>query len=55
MLDEWQIRTNDSVNLFVRQFCAGDTVIVLHGVWVAAHSSVLDTFINITDKYHFVF
>ena len=55
MRDEWQLRTDDGVNLFVRQFGIGDTVIVLHGGWGSEHSNLIDAFINIADKYHFVF
>jgi proline-specific peptidase len=55
MWDEWTLHTNDGINLFIREFGNGDTIIVLHGGWGVEHSYLLDAFSNIADKYHFVF
>ena len=52
--DEWWLSTDDGINLFVKDFGEGDTVIVLHGGWGHQHNYLIDAFTNIADKYHFV-
>ena len=53
--DEWRLYTDDGTSLFVREFGQGDTVLVLHGGWGAEHSYLIDPFIKLANKYHFIF
>lgn len=53
--DEWRLKTEDKVSLFIREFGTGDTVLILHGGWGAEHSYLIEAFQNFSDKYHFVF
>lgn len=53
--NEWRLRTEDGVSLFVREFGAGDTVLVLHGGWGAEQEYLMEPFIRLADKYHFIF
>jgi len=53
--DEWRLRTEDGISLFVREFGVGDTILVLHGGWGAEHSYLIKAFAPLGDKYHFIF
>jgi proline-specific peptidase len=53
--DEWFLYNKDGSELFVREFGDGDTVIILHGGWGAEHSYLITPFLELADKYHFVF
>jgi len=53
--DEWYIWTNDNVQLYIKEFGKGDTVVVVHGGWGAEHSYLLDAVNGLENNYHFVF
>lgn len=52
----WYLKTKDkNVNLFVKEFGVGDTIVVVHGGFGAEHSYLLDVFKRLDKKHHFVF
>ncbi len=53
--DEWFLYNDDGSRLFVREFGDGDTVVILHGGFGAEHSYLINPFLPLADKYHFVF
>ncbi|MDD4663044.1 MAG: alpha/beta hydrolase [Caldisericia bacterium] len=53
--EEWILRTEDRVNIFVREVGMGETFIVLHGGWGAEHSYMLDPLLSFQNQVHFVF
>jgi len=52
----WYLKTQDkNVNLFVKEYGVGDTIVVVHGGFGAEHSYLLDAFKDLGKKHHFVF
>jgi pimeloyl-ACP methyl ester carboxylesterase len=52
--DEWYLRAPDSVTLYVREFGAGEPVIVLHGGWGMDHGYMLPALRGLETIGHFV-
>lgn len=52
--EEWQLKADDGVSLYVKEFGKGDTLVVIHGGFGAEHSYLLSAFEPLADNYHFV-
>lgn len=52
----WYLKTQDrGVNLFVKEYGKGDTIVVVHGGFGAEHSYLLEAFKDLGKNHHFVF
>jgi pimeloyl-ACP methyl ester carboxylesterase len=52
---EWYLKTNDSLNIYVRELGTGkDTIVFVHGGFGANHDYLLDAIDGLENKYHFV-
>lgn len=53
--DEWMLKTEDSTRLYIMEFGAGDTLLIIHGGWGAEHSYLTEAFASLAGKYHLIF